>query len=311
MKMALVVKMRATARSVPCIALIVIMLTGCLSFGATGRQPESGSAPGPSQDAGGTTPAATPEHTPDPSPDTPVEGSGAGDEDLARGATPPPSRVDPNGYSYTVEEYLAWIVRDLDQKWTPWFISRGYVEPQVQYVVVKAGQRFTSRCTNIPELTDTTPNAYYCPVDDNGSGTIWLPVTTFQKMWTGDVFARPSQRVGDFAAAIITAHEFGHHVADELAKQSTAQGRAVTAVTGANQELIADCFAGVWASTAYYDGKLEQGDIEEAIAALEAIGDPVVGGPDPHGTPAERAAAMRLGYNESRDPTPCVNSYWK
>jgi predicted metalloprotease len=238
-----------------------------------------------------------------------------GGDALADGAAPPSSSVDPNGYAYTVEEYLAWAIKDLDAKWTPWFTSRGYAEPQVRYDVILPGETFRSVCTNIPVLTDTTPNAYYCPGDANGEGQIWLPVTTLQKMWSGDVFTRRSQRIGDFAAAIITAHEFGHHVADELQGQSTKAGRTITALTGANPELLADCFAGVWAATAYYGGVLEPGDFEEAVAALEAIGDPATSTTTPvvapHGTAEQRVAALQLGYNQQANPTPCVQTYWK
>ena len=38
-------------------------------------------------------------------------------------------------------------------------------------------------------------------------------------------------------------------------------------------ELQADCYAGVWANTVYQENALEQGDIEEAMGASEAVGD--------------------------------------
>jgi hypothetical protein len=67
-------------------------------------------------------------------------------------------------------------------------------------------------------------NASYCPSDPNESdnGVIFLPVDTISDMWTGDMFNRQVtdlSRVGDFAAAVLVAHEFGHHIQDELTEQ--------------------------------------------------------------------------------------------
>lgn len=235
--------------------------------------------------------------------------------ELPLGAVPPESQVTGSNTAYTVESYLTWIIADLDKKWTPWFTQNGYAEPQILYTIVQPGQQFVSVCTDKAKnnlvIVDNTPNAYYCPYDNNNGGHIWLPATTFQKMWTGDIFTRPSARTGDFGAAIITAHEFGHHVKDELTKQATAMGYSISAVNGANNELLADCFAGVWAATAYYDNLLEAGDFEEAVAALSAIGDAQPGGEDPHGSPAERVAALQLGYTDTADPFQCINAYWK
>ena len=66
--------------------------------------------------------------------------------------------------------------------------------------------------------------------------------------------------------ACVLAHEFGHHIADELSVQL-----GVKAIPNGdkNNELLADCFAGVHAHALSLgtDGRLDPGDIDEALAA--------------------------------------------
>lgn len=79
-------------------------------------------------------------------------------------------------------------------------------------------------------------------------------------------------------------------------------------------ELQADCFAGVWANRANRQGNvLEAGDVEEGLAAANAVGDDTLqrqsGGavvPDSftHGSSAERMRWFRRGL-DSGDPEQC------
>jgi predicted metalloprotease len=111
---------------------------------------------------------------------------------------------------------------------------------------------------------------FYCPLDQR----VYIDLAFFNEM-------RRRFRVdGDFAYAYVIAHEVGHHVQNLLGvlpKVERAKQRASEAQ--ANQlsvrvELMADCLAGVWAYHSNQQYKsLEQGDIEKAIAAAEAIGD--------------------------------------
>jgi predicted metalloprotease len=207
--------------------------------------------------------------------------------------------------------YLEAVVRDADRVWVAYFASiPGLTEPFVSYNIVQAGQTYTSTCGMT--ITTDHPNAYYCPTDVDGqfAGAVWLPLETFMKMWNGDIFGQQSAQTGDFAAAAVVAHEFGHHIQNELETQLNlppikgADGSKI-----AEKELIADCFSGVWAYSAYESGYLEGTDVEEAVAGLNAIGDAQPGGADPHGTPAQRSEAFLLGYNNGT-PANCINSYW-
>jgi predicted metalloprotease len=111
---------------------------------------------------------------------------------------------------------------------------------------------------------------FYCPVDQ----TVYIDLSFFQEM------QQRFRAGGDFAYAYVLAHEVGHHVENQLGILPRVQQRQQeVGETERNQlsvrvELMADCLAGVWANHSNERWKsLEQGDIEEAINAAQAIGD--------------------------------------
>ncbi len=248
--------------------------------------------------------------------------------DLASaGSGVPESSINTNSPSpEAVFEYLNFVVQNNDQFWTQFFLNNGFGEPLVSYKIVMPNEAWQSNCTTNegPRMTVThdTQNAFYCSEDEmtaGYSGTIYLPVTTMTKMWNGDIFGRPSQQQGDFAAAILTAHEFGHHVTDEMRQQySRRDGVEYPEPSGKNNELIADCMAGVWTASTYYQGFLDgQADLNEAVDALYAIGDQGPPSEEGHGTPKEREEALSTGYfgipgvTEPGHPYACIQKYWK
>ena len=115
---------------------------------------------------------------------------------------------------------------------------------------------------------------------------------------------------GDFAAAYVIAHEVGHHVQNQLgilgevhARQQGAERTEANALQ-VRVEIMADCFAGVWARGV--DGLLEPGDLEEAINAAQRIGDDYLQrragrAVNPHsfthGTSEQRASWFANGYD--------------
>ena len=111
---------------------------------------------------------------------------------------------------------------------------------------------------------------FYCPLDQ----TIYIDLSFFEEMQSR------FRAGGDFAYAYVLAHEVGHHVENQLGILPRVQERQQqVSRTEGNQlsvrvELMADCLAGVWAHHSNQRWQsLEQGDIEEAIRAAEAIGD--------------------------------------
>ena len=143
---------------------------------------------------------------------------------------------------------------------------------------------------------------FYCPADQR----VYIDLSFYQAL--RNQLGAP----GDFAQAYVIAHEVGHHVQNLLGiSDQVRQAQRRVSKTEANQlsvrqELQADCFAGVWASSAQSRGLLEQGDVDEALNAASQIGDDNLqkrqGGyvnPDSftHGTSDQRQKWFRRGLS--------------
>lgn len=121
---------------------------------------------------------------------------------------------------------------------------------------------------------------------------------------------------GDFAMAYVIGHEYGHHVQnllgidDQVRQQQEGASDAEANALSVKLELQADCFAGVWAKDVNRDGRLERGDLDEAIDAAQAVGDDAIQGRNAnqesftHGTSAQRKQWFTTGF-ESGDPSSC------
>ena len=151
---------------------------------------------------------------------------------------------------------------------------------------------------------------FYCPVDK----TVYLDATFFSDMLQGQLGARG----GPFSEAYVLAHEYGHHIQDELGtmgKVRTQQGPTSDSV---RLELQADCYGGMWAkyATTVEDSKgqvyiqdLTKDDYARAINAAQAVGDDRIqqrssGRVDPdqwtHGSAAAREMWFETGLRDGR-----------
>lgn len=201
--------------------------------------------------------------------------------------------------------HIAKVLRSTELYWGKYFQNNGgrYNEP----TLVLFRDETQSECGTASQAS----GPFYCPTD----GKVYLDTGFFDEM------RRSLGASGDFAEAYVVAHEIGHHVQDEfgiLKKAHSAMARSGED-KGADSlavriELQADCFAGAWAKAAVADtGRLEQGDIEEAMQAANSVGDDRLqkraqgyAVPDSftHGTSAQRMKWFNVGMNTG-DPEKC------
>jgi hypothetical protein len=143
---------------------------------------------------------------------------------------------------------------------------------------------------------------FYCPEDQ----TVYIDLQFFQEL------QNRFRAAGDFAQAYVVAHEIGHHVQKQIGvldQMHARRGRVSEAEynqMSVRVELQADYLAGVWAHHAQSTKNiLEPGDVEEALAAANAIGDDrlqkqargyVVPDSFTHGTSQQRVRWFRLGF---------------
>lgn len=144
---------------------------------------------------------------------------------------------------------------------------------------------------------------FYCP----GDYRVYIDLDFFHQL------DKEFNASGDLAMAYVTAHEVGHHVQRLLGiLDQVQQYRGKISETEYNKlnvklELQADFFAGLWVNNAVKMGiiALEEGDLDEAIGAANAIGDDTLqkksmgySVPDSftHGTSAQRSYWFKKGY---------------
>lgn len=203
-------------------------------------------------------------------------------------------------------------------------------EPQVQFVsfVLDDAQNTWSQILQRNNATyeparlvlfrNSTQSA--CGVGQSAMGPFYCPLD--QKVYIDLGFYNELQKrygaSGDFAQAYVLAHEIGHHVqhlagTDSKVRQAQAQNPAEANQLSVRMELQADCYAGIWANSTNQRGKLEAGDVDEALTAASAVGDDRIqqrsGGSVnvdgfTHGSAAQRAQWFKRGF-DSGDPRQC------
>ncbi|RRV18736.1 KPN_02809 family neutral zinc metallopeptidase [Stutzerimonas nitrititolerans] len=201
--------------------------------------------------------------------------------------------------------FVQSILGDTEDTWRALFQQSGAQYRDPTLVLFRGGVR--SACG----FASSAVGPFYCPGDQQ----VYLDLQFFDEM------ASRFEVAGDFAQAYVIAHEVGHHVQTLLgvSQQMQAARQRGAQMEGDNgllvrQELQADCFAGVWAYHAQQRHDwLEEGDLEDALNAANAIGDDrlqqqsqgrIVPDAFTHGTSAQRMKWFRTGF-DSGEPTRC------
>lgn len=160
---------------------------------------------------------------------------------------------------------------------------------------------FTGSTQSACGYASSATGPFYCPGDQD----LYIDLSFY------DELKNRFHAGGDFAMAYVIAHEVGHHIqkllgtSDKIDRLRQQLSEGEFNKYSVRLELQADFFAGVWAH--YEKGKniLEQGDIEEALNAANAIGDDrlqkeaqgyVVPESFTHGTSAQRMYWFKKGY---------------
>jgi predicted metalloprotease len=193
----------------------------------------------------------------------------------------------------SMAQFVSVVLADCEDVWTQIFKEQGqtYVDPKLVLFrdATQTGCGFSSAATG----------PFYCPEDNK----VYIDLSFFQEL--RDRF----HASGDFPMAYVVAHEVGHHVQYLLGtfdKVSRLQSGGSDNRYSVALELQADFYAGVWA---HYEDQnkhvLDNGDIEEALNAANAIGDDrlqkesqgyVVPDAFTHGTSQQRMYWFKKGY---------------
>ncbi len=193
--------------------------------------------------------------------------------------------------------FIRVVLKETETVWDSIFRAEGsnYQQP----TLISFSGQVQSACGG----ASSASGPFYCPADNQ----VYIDVSFYDEL--KDRF----NASGDFAMAYVIAHEVGHHVQNLLGTSSKVQQmRQQLSEEEYNKlsvklELQADFYAGLWAHhTQRNQNILEEGDIEEALNAANAIGDDrlqkqATGTITPdaftHGTSAQRMKWFKKGYD--------------
>jgi uncharacterized protein len=197
---------------------------------------------------------------------------------------------------------IVGVVNSVQEFWSGVFERSGERYPFADTVF------FTDQVQTGCGFASSQVGPFYCPADQQ----IYIDLGFFDELES-----RFGAGGGPFAQAYVIAHEYGHHVQNQLGVLDRVRGdRQGPESLAVRSELQADCYAGVWAANAAGTGliaQLTQADINEGIDAASAIGDDRIqertqGQVNPeswtHGSSEQRRRWFSRGYEEGR-PAAC------
>ena len=200
-------------------------------------------------------------------------------------------------------KFTSVILASTEDTWSQLFQKMGkqYQDPKL---VLYRGATRTGCGTG-----QSVMGPFYCTADK----TVYIDLSFYQEM--KDKLGAD----GDFAQGYVVAHEVGHHVQNllgiepKIRQMQQGASKAEQNRLSVKMELQADCFAGVWGHFMQNQQVLEQGDLEEALNAAQAIGDDrlqqqsqgrVIPDSFTHGTSEQRYTWFKRGF-DSGNPNSC------
>lgn len=193
-----------------------------------------------------------------------------------------------------LREFVSTVFADTEDIWTKIFTEHNLTYRQPTLVLFTGSVE-----TGCGDATsDIGP--FYCPADEK----VYMDMDFYEELRT-----RFGAKGGDFAIAYVIAHEVGHHVqhlfgtSEKFRKLQAQSDEVQSNKLSVAFELQADFYAGVWAK--HNQQYLEEGDIDEALSAAQAVGDDAIqkrirGSVEPdsftHGTSEQRKEWFMKGF---------------
>lgn len=186
-------------------------------------------------------------------------------EQMQQGQQQPTEQRELTAEEVEIGEFVKTNFAFMEDTWVKIFQENGLTYEKPKMVL------FTDQVQTACGGATSASGPFYCP----GDKKVYMDTAFFEELRT-----RFGAKGGDFAIAYVIAHEVGHHVQTLLGTSGKVrQLQAGKSEAEANKlsvclELQADFYAGLWA---YHNKQyLEEGDIEEALSAANAVGDDAI-----------------------------------
>ncbi|MEP6690463.1 MAG: neutral zinc metallopeptidase [Gemmatimonadaceae bacterium] len=196
-------------------------------------------------------------------------------------------------------QFVTFVLNDDQTTWAKLLPDQAGVQYQAAHLVLFRDGIQTGCGTG-----QTAMGPFYCPLDHK----VYIDLGFY------DELRRRFGAPGDFAQAYVIAHELGHHVQtlvgiDQRMRRAQQANPGQANALSVRLELQADCFAGVWGHSTQERSILEQGDVQEALAAASAVGDDRIQKQQSgrintdtftHGSAEQRATWFKRGFDSGK-----------